>query len=208
MNVILCAQAYRQRFPKKDTSGKTDMWPAQALETYQCSDPTSRANCPSNPSTDIAGLMAVLPRLIALPDSVASLAQKASWKAQLDLLPPLPLVNAAPGKKRYHVQKVVISTIYPQTLPVKSIPIHSACHTGSGVCVHTGNAGQAPIGSGNGFPTSGAGNRHNSENTEEYINFPFRLYGIGKPTELALAQQTYIERHSPCNDGWCQDLIQ
>ena len=52
-------EAYRQRFPKTDAHGKTDMWPAQALETYQCADPTSRANCPSNPSTDIAGLMAV-----------------------------------------------------------------------------------------------------------------------------------------------------
>jgi hypothetical protein len=23
-----------------------------------------------------------------------------------------------------------------------------------------------------------------------------------------LAQQAYAERHSPCNDGWCQDIIQ
>jgi hypothetical protein len=36
----------------------------QALETYQCHDPTSRDKCPTNPSTDIGGLMAVLPRLI------------------------------------------------------------------------------------------------------------------------------------------------
>ena len=50
--------------------------------------------------------------------------------------------------------------------------------------------------------------RHNSENTENYINHPFRLFGIGKPTDLSLAQQTYLERHSPCNDGWCQDVIQ
>ena len=32
----------------------------------------------------------VLPRLIALPDSVATAAQKAAWKSQLGLLPPLP----------------------------------------------------------------------------------------------------------------------
>ena len=59
-----------------------------------------------------------------------------------------------------------------------------------------------------GFPTTGPGNRHNSENTENYINHPFRIFGIGKPTDLSLAQQTYLERHSPCNDGWCQDVIQ
>lgn len=29
-------EGYRQRFPKTDpVTGKTDMWPAQALETYQ-----------------------------------------------------------------------------------------------------------------------------------------------------------------------------
>ena len=44
-------EAFRQRFPKKDSGGKTDMFPAQALETYQCKDPTSRTNCPSNPSS-------------------------------------------------------------------------------------------------------------------------------------------------------------
>ena len=50
-------EAYRQRFPEKDANGKVDMWPAQALETYQCHDPTSRTGCPTNPSTDIGGLM-------------------------------------------------------------------------------------------------------------------------------------------------------
>jgi hypothetical protein len=166
-------EGYRQRFPHKDANGATDMFPAQALETYQCADSTSREDCPSNPSNDIAGLMAVLPRLIALPASVVTAAQKAAWKAQLELLPPLPLVSAAKsGPGTFNKQKV------------------------------------APIATGDGFPTSGAGKRHNSENTENYIAHPFRLFGIGKPTDISLAQQTYLERHNPCNDGWCQDLIQ
>ena len=59
-------EAFRQRFPNKDkTTGKIDMFPSQALETYQCPNPEDRKNCGTNPSTDIAGLMAVLPRLIA-----------------------------------------------------------------------------------------------------------------------------------------------
>jgi hypothetical protein len=41
-----------------------------------------------------------------------------------------------------------------------------------------------------------------------YVAHPFRLYGVGKDTDITLAQQAYAERHSPCNDGWCQDIIQ
>jgi len=50
-------EAFRQRFPNKDKDGKIDMFPSQALETYQCLDPSSRNKCGTNPSTDIAGLM-------------------------------------------------------------------------------------------------------------------------------------------------------
>lgn len=52
-----------------------------------------------------------------------------------------------------------------------------------------------------------AGQRQNSENTELYSIQPFRLYGVGKPG-LSLARQTYAERLSHCNIGWCQDIIQ
>lgn len=46
------------------------------------------------------------------------------------------------------------------------------------------------------------------DRTELYVSHPFRLYGVGKETDITLAQQAYAERHSPCNDGWCQDIIQ
>ena len=52
------------------------------------------------------------------------------------------------------------------------------------------------------------GKRSNSENTALYVAFPFRLFGVGKSTDISLARQSYAERPSPCNDGWCQDLIQ
>ena len=171
------AEGFRQRFPKRDAHNQTDMWPAQALETYQCLDPTSRADCPSNPTTDLSGLMAVLPRLIALPATTATAAQRASWQAQLTALPPLPLVPAN--------------------------------GTWGGVKVAAFNAQKvAAVAAGEGFPTSGVGKRSNSENTALYAAFPFRLFGVGKATELSVAQQSYAERPSPCNDGWCQDLIQ
>lgn len=47
---------------------------------------------------------------------------------------------------------------------------------------------------------------HNSENTELYPVHPFRLFGVGKPG-LDTAQKTYAHRRHPCNDGWCQDVI-
>ena len=167
---IAVVEAFRQRFPNKNaTTGKIDMFPAQALETYQCPDPTKRDGCPTNPSTDIGGLMSVLPRLIALPTSLpfVTAAQRSKWAAHLAALPALPLDVANSAKGSFATQKLA--------------PIQNGAWKNQG--------------------------RHNSENTELYVAHPFRLYGVGKPG-LALAQQTYSERHSPCNDGWCQDIIQ
>ena len=51
----------------------------QALETYQCHDPTSRDKCPTNPSTDIGGLMAVLPRLIGATRQRNETKRNSAW---------------------------------------------------------------------------------------------------------------------------------
>eukprot|EP00937_MAST-01D_sp_MAST-1D-sp2_P000388 g388.t1 len=94
---------YATRYAKRDAQGKLDMWPAQVLETYQCHDPTSRSACPTNPSTDVAGLRAVLTRALALPAAGAAGAiagltdtDRTAWRALLAVLPPLAL---APSKK-------------------------------------------------------------------------------------------------------------
>ena len=34
--VAAVVEGFRQRFPNKDATGKIDMWPSQALETYGC----------------------------------------------------------------------------------------------------------------------------------------------------------------------------
>ena len=62
--------------------GKIRFDPSQALETYQ--------GGVVNPTQDIAGLMHVLPRLLALPDSLTTPAQRSMWKKTLADLPPLP----------------------------------------------------------------------------------------------------------------------
>ncbi|MCS7059927.1 MAG: DUF5703 domain-containing protein [Anaerolineae bacterium] len=47
----------------------------------------------------------------------------------------------------------------------------------------------------------------NMENVELYAVFPFRLFGVGKPS-LDLARATFDRRHYRHNRGWCQDSIQ
>ena len=150
---------FRTRFPHRDPkTGKTDMFPAQALETHQCPDPTSRTKCATNPSTDVSGLRAVLTRLLALPKALSFLSStmRAAWQQQLDALPELQFDQASGA-----------------ILPVA--------------------------------PGYSLGD-HNSENTELYPVHPFRIYGSGKPG-LDTALSTYKARKHPCNNGWCQDVV-
>ncbi len=66
------------------------MEPAQAIETYQKNA--------ANPTPDVAGLMSVLPRLLALPPELAGEAQRNQWTRVLKELPPLPMGTTAKGK--------------------------------------------------------------------------------------------------------------
>jgi hypothetical protein len=64
-----------------------------------------------------------------------------------------------------------------------------------------------PVGGGRILPAgTHEGKPHNSENTELYPVHPFRVFMLGKP-DLDVAQETYRLRPHPCNDGWCQDVI-
>ena len=49
--------------------------------------------------------------------------------------------------------------------------------------------------------------RSNSENTELYAVFPYRLFGVGRDG-LQMAVDTYNRRANRHNRGWCQDSIQ
>jgi len=80
---------YDQHWPRDET-GKIKMSPTQSLETYQLDA--------VNPTPDIAGLMAVLPRLLALPDNLTSAPQRTAWAKILHDLPPLPMGRTARGK--------------------------------------------------------------------------------------------------------------
>jgi alpha-L-fucosidase 2 len=75
---------------KRGPDGKILMDPAQAIETYQ--------RTAVNPTPDVAGLMSVLPRLLALPASSGSETQRNLWAKVLKDLPSLPMGTTAKGK--------------------------------------------------------------------------------------------------------------
>jgi hypothetical protein len=82
--------AYYDQHWKRGPDGKILMKPAQAIETYQ--------RDAVNPTPDIAALMSVLPRLLALPDRLTTEAQRNLWTQVLKDLPPLPVGTTANGK--------------------------------------------------------------------------------------------------------------
>jgi hypothetical protein len=73
---------YAQHY-QRDENGRIHMAPAQSLETYQL--------VATNPTPDIAGLRSVIPRLLGLPEDLASKEQKAAWAKTLKDLPPIPI---------------------------------------------------------------------------------------------------------------------
>lgn len=80
---------YNEHWPRA-ADGKIHMDPAQAIETYQQA---------VNPTPDIAGLMNILPRLLALPIALTTDAQRTMWRTMLADLPPIPLGRTAPDGK-------------------------------------------------------------------------------------------------------------
>jgi alpha-L-fucosidase 2 len=80
---------YDQHWPR-DADGKIRMSPSQSLETYQ--------RDALNPTPDIAGLDAVLPRLLALPHDLTSPEQRELWSKVLRDLPPIAMGTTHDGK--------------------------------------------------------------------------------------------------------------
>ena len=87
---------YYDQHWKRDDTGKIRMEPAQSIETYQ--------KDAVNPTPDIAGLMNVLPRLLALPAPLITDDQRSLWTKVLGDLPPLPMGTTAHGKLPPHGQ--------------------------------------------------------------------------------------------------------
>jgi hypothetical protein len=64
-----------------DGNGKMRLYPVNALETYWDVN---------DPAPDIAGMSAILPRMLALPTNFVSTAHQSQWTRMLSEVPPLP----------------------------------------------------------------------------------------------------------------------
>jgi len=80
---------YDQHWPR-GADGKINISPAQSLETYQLDA--------VNPTPDLAGLNAILPRLLALPPELVSAEQRQAWNRTLADLPPIPTGKTVHGR--------------------------------------------------------------------------------------------------------------
>jgi alpha-L-fucosidase 2 len=131
----------------KKVAGKLHFDPSQSLETDRPA---------VNPAPDIAGLMFVLPRLLALPETLTMAEQRSRWKQMLVDLPPLPRgTTNAEGK-----QPEPETEADPAGKPI----LWTAAHW---------------------TPTRN-GRPGNVENPELYAVFPYQLFGVGLPDlELA-----------------------
>ncbi len=81
---------YYDQHWRRGEDGKILMDPAQSIETYQRNA--------LNPTPDVAGLLSVLPRLLALPENLVDEPQRELWRKVLKDLPALPIGKTAKGK--------------------------------------------------------------------------------------------------------------
>lgn len=90
---------YAQHFSDDPATGKLDMFPGQALETWQCkSVPPRRDDCVTNPMPQVAALRSVLPRLLALDaTAVPDPTLRTKWAALYQRVPDLPVGSCMQG---------------------------------------------------------------------------------------------------------------
>jgi alpha-L-fucosidase 2 len=135
-----------------------------------------------DPAPDIAGLRAVLTRMLQLPDGLAGDALKQQWRKTLDILPPLPIdspggTERSEGSERGGARDEAptkFTAAAPRLLP----------YTGAQTA-----------------------KSHNEENPELYAIYPFRLYGLDKPG-LDLARHSFDIRKCPQKGCWSQDPVE
>eukprot|EP01046_Picozoa_sp_COSAG06_P042032 COSAG06_NODE_5298_length_3577_cov_8.494537_1_plen_303_part_00 len=99
--MVLYIDYYASHF-KDGPDGRLDIFPSQALETWQCTEmPPTRGSCVTNPMPKVAGLHALLPRLLALNETIVpDSGTRAKWQALAKRVPELPVgpCMQGPGK--------------------------------------------------------------------------------------------------------------
>ena len=118
---------YGTHWPKRDARGKIVMMPSQALETHQCEypapgfshQPANRSDCVTNPTPDVAGLRAVVQRMLALPATLLQPHRARFLRNLLEAIPELPsdgsklLAAASVGGKPGNSENPALYAVYP-----------------------------------------------------------------------------------------------
>jgi hypothetical protein len=86
------ANFFMYHYPNR-TDGRLVVWPAQVLETYWCDwSGTTWTNCCADDSPTISGMITLFEKLLLLPDTLTTPAQRAVWtNFTTNLIPLLPL---------------------------------------------------------------------------------------------------------------------
>eukprot|EP00754_Rhynchopus_humris_P033684 Rhum_TRINITY_DN15477_c0_g1::Rhum_TRINITY_DN15477_c0_g1_i7::g.158851::m.158851 len=83
---------YSQWRKGRDAHGKMILYPTQAIETWQCPGyPPTEDKCATNDLPTIAGLLAVVEKLLLTSYGTAQ--QRAQWRAFQAIIPPLPIAT-------------------------------------------------------------------------------------------------------------------
>ena len=185
---------YAQRWAA-GANGQLRLWPTQGLETWQCpgfppAEPGD--NCPLNDMPTVAGLRKVTEQVLSVvPPSMSTSEQRQRWSSLRSRLPDLPVgtppfaaterdaVSATcTGEDDDDSSCVGVRAITTSPLKEEVVAL-LPCE----ICPnHTSN----------------------TENAALYAVHPYRVHGIGRPTNLTLGLNAYAHRHSNWNQGWGQ----
>jgi len=109
------AAFYAAHYPR-EADGTVRIEPAQSLESWWTA---------VNPMPEVAGLHAVLPRLLAMPDGLTTAGQRERWRRLLEALPPIPtrqvdgrtlLAPADEFSRRHNSENPELYAVWPYRL--------------------------------------------------------------------------------------------
>ena len=111
---------YMEFYHLNSSTNKLYMYPAQSLETWQCPNyPVNYTNCVVNPTEQIAGLLTITKRLLALPAKFGTNDDRQLWQTAMESTPDIPVKNGIiwPGEhippKHTNSENTELYTVHP-----------------------------------------------------------------------------------------------